>query len=57
MLIMQLLRSNSTKRLGVNGSSEVKAHPWFSCLDWAVVEARGLKMPAVMEMKGKAIKQ
>jgi hypothetical protein len=57
IIMIQLLRSNSTKRLGVNGSSEIKAHPWFFSLDWSVVEARGLKMPAVMEMKGKAIKQ
>jgi hypothetical protein len=47
-----LLRSNSSKRLGVNGAREIKMHPWFSELDWKVVEARGLKMNKIEEVKG-----
>jgi hypothetical protein len=56
-LITQLLRSNSNKRLGVNGSREIKLHPWFAEFDWGVVEARGLKMTPLDEVKGKPIKQ
>ena len=33
-IMTKLLRSNSSKRLGMNGSAEIKNHPWFSDLDW-----------------------
>lgn len=43
--------------MGVNGSKEIKLHPWFAQFDWNVVEARGLKMMPLEEVKGKPIKQ
>ena len=55
--LIQLLRSNSNKRLGVNGSREIKLHSWFADLNWEMVQARGLKMDDVTETKGKPIKQ
>lgn len=31
---MLMLLTDSSKRLGRNGSDEIKAHPWFDGLDW-----------------------
>lgn len=56
-LIEKLLRSNSSKRLGVNGSTDIKNHPWFSEFDWHSIEQRQLKMPIVDEIKGKVVRQ
>ncbi len=56
-LVEKLLRSNSSKRLGVNGALEIKQHPWFGGLEWDEVEGRMLKMPDIEETKGKTIKQ
>lgn len=41
---MQLLRANSNKRLGINGAKEVKEHPWFTGIDWGMVQRRELEM-------------
>ena len=33
-LLMKLLNRNPEERLGANGSSEIKAHPFFHAIDW-----------------------
>lgn len=32
------------KRLGFNGSKEIKEHPWFNEMNWTDVEGKKLKM-------------
>lgn len=32
--INKCLSRKATSRLGFNGNKEVKAHAWFSCVDW-----------------------
>jgi serum/glucocorticoid-regulated kinase 2 len=34
-ILTKLLTRNPKKRLGANGASEIKAHPFFNCIDWA----------------------
>jgi hypothetical protein len=43
--------------LGFGGSKEIKGHAWFAEIEWREVEGRGLKMPAMEEVKGKLVKQ
>jgi len=33
-IIKKLLVKDPHKRLGANGSEEIKGHPWFSKVDW-----------------------
>ncbi|CAI2380428.1 unnamed protein product [Moneuplotes crassus] len=40
-LILRLLQKDPEKRLGnTNGASDIKEHPWFSCLNWKDVAKR-----------------
>lgn len=50
-VLQQLLRRNPTKRLGSGptGAQEIKKHPWFSDLDWEVVQKRGLQPPPIRQ--------
>jgi serum/glucocorticoid-regulated kinase 2 len=34
-ILTKLLNRNPKQRLGANGVSEIKAHPFFDCIDWA----------------------
>jgi serum/glucocorticoid-regulated kinase 2 len=34
-ILTKLLSRNPKQRLGANGASEIKAHPFFDCIDWA----------------------
>jgi serum/glucocorticoid-regulated kinase 2 len=34
-ILTKLLNRNPKQRLGANGASEIKAHPFFDCIDWA----------------------
>jgi len=40
-----LLQKKAKWRLGAGGCDEVKAHPWFDCIDWAMLEAGYLDAP------------
>ena len=45
---MHLLNRNPSKRLGAGagGAAEIKAHAFFKDIEWDVVQARRLEMPA-----------
>ena len=45
-----LLIANPTYRLGVNGASELKQHPWFDGLDWASLRDQELPAPFLPEI-------
>ena len=47
-LILKLV-SNPEKRLGKNGSSEIKAHPFFKGINW--LKIREMKPPFIPELK------
>lgn len=40
-----LLNKNPKYRLGANGFDEIKEHPWYDCIDWALLEAGYLEAP------------
>lgn len=45
-LLGKLLNRNPAKRLGaINGSEEIKAHPYFKDIDWNKVYRREMKVP------------
>jgi len=46
-LLSKLLVKNPSKRLGFNGSDEIKAHPFFEDINWEEVELLKLKPPIV----------
>jgi serine/threonine protein kinase len=50
-LLENLLEKDPKKWLGKNGAAEIKAHRWFSDVDWKIVENRGLVMPRPYLMK------
>lgn len=45
LFIQSLLNRNPTKRLGANGGNEVKAHPFFACVDWDLLYQRRVTPP------------
>ena len=50
-LLENLLHKNPLKRLGRNGSAEIKSHPWFKNVNWQDVLDRKVKMPKPYLMK------
>ena len=36
-LISKLMMKDPSRRLGTNGSDEIRAHPYFSCIDWELL--------------------
>jgi serine/threonine protein kinase len=44
-LVMSLLCRDPLKRLGGGGCNEIKAHPWFRGMEWALLEQRGVTPP------------
>merc|ERR1712013_486428 len=46
-----LLHKNAKYRLGAapGGFEEIKEHPWFDCIDWALLEAGYLTSPHIPE--------
>lgn len=53
-LITKFLEWDPTQRLGVNGADEIKAHPWFTDMDWAKLEKKKIKAPYIPELKSDA---
>lgn len=50
--LLGLLERDENKRLGVDGGAErIKAHPWFSDIDWDLVEAKEMEAPFVPDQK------
>lgn len=44
-LLRRLIEPDQTKRLGSNGSSEVKAHPFFKSISWGDLEEQNVDPP------------
>jgi serum/glucocorticoid-regulated kinase 2 len=44
-LITKLLNRDQYERLGVNGGEEIKAHPFFSGMDWAAMMRKEIPPP------------
>ena len=42
-----LLCKSPKNRLGANGFAEIKEHPWFDCIDWALMESGHLVSPFI----------
>jgi serum/glucocorticoid-regulated kinase 3 len=45
LFIQELLNRNPLKRLGANGGHEVKAHPFFCCINWDLLRLRRIAPP------------
>jgi serine/threonine protein kinase len=45
MLISSFLKRNPLERLGSNGGSEVKSHPFFASMDWEGLYNRRIRPP------------
>ena len=45
----KLLQRKPACRLGLNGPSEVKAHPWFADFDWDALQERRMEAPFIPE--------
>lgn len=43
--ILELLTKSKEKRLGHNGASDIKSHPWFANLNWYDLENKNLEPP------------
>lgn len=39
-IVNSLLLHNQATRLGANGVEEIKAHPWFDCIDWKAMSCK-----------------
>ena len=39
------------KRLGINGFSDVKNHPWFKNFDWEALDDKSLKANFIPDIK------
>jgi serum/glucocorticoid-regulated kinase 2 len=42
-----LLEKESSKRIGTNGASEIKSHPWFEKVNWNALLNKTIKAPFV----------
>lgn len=53
-LLQQLITPDLTKRLGnlVGGSQDIKAHPWFSEVNWERLARREIEAPYIPPVKG-----
>ena len=45
--INKCIQRKTSNRLGLNGPTEVKAHPWFKDFDWESLASRAIKSPFV----------
>lgn len=52
-LIIRLLDRDTSQRIGAKSMQEVKAHPWFSCIDWEAALRRELRPVPVPEKRKK----
>lgn len=50
-LLEGLFEKSIHKRLGYNGASEVKNHPWFEKVDWSGVQSKKIKPPFIPKLK------
>ena len=51
-LLQRLLRRDPSQRLGTRGGAEeVKAHPWFSSVDWALLRWETAPLAAKLAKK------
>ncbi|CAI0390200.1 unnamed protein product [Linum tenue] len=50
-LLSKLLEGDVNKRLGSQGTSSVKDHPWFSGIDWEGIRNRTLPVPQEIESR------
>lgn len=46
-LVCLLLEKDPLKRIGKNGSGEVKSHPWFEKVNWNALANKSIKAPFV----------
>ena len=49
--INKCLMRQPSKRLGINGSEEVKGHPWFASFDWEALRRKELKASFVPDVQ------
>lgn len=45
--INKMLKRKPQERLGANGPSEIKSHPWLSSVDWKALFEKRVKAPFV----------
>ena len=43
----KLFIKDPKKRLGHNGSQEIKSHPWFEKINWDNIKSRKVKAPFI----------
>ena len=51
-LIKQLLEKDPEQRIGVNGDSEIKNHPWFKKIDWDLLLQKKVETPFKPQING-----
>lgn len=49
--INKCLMRQPSKRLGINGSEEVKGHPWFKNFDWEALRSKEIKSTYIPDIK------
>lgn len=49
--VNKCLQRQASKRLGLNGSNEVKNHPWFKDFDWEALRNKTMKATFVPDLK------